>query len=192
MRNVTPKDQTDHFSTDNESGLPPETQIIDLDKEGNIRIEEPKSPELNEHELLQQLKAAASAETRVRIFAKFVDTYGLEALVGLFFPVAGDIAASTACAIYILAESKNAGIEKKYYKNIIIRQILDSFVGFFPFIGDIADYFFKANKNALKLFEQRTDELIKASEKIGILNDYSLDIKKNRKELIAALSKKPS
>lgn len=122
---------------------------------------------MHQQEILEQLRAAKNAEARVRTFAKLADTYGLEAIIGLFVGL-GDAATSAIAGVYLLYEAEKAGLSKWDYIKIVGLQTADFFVGAIPVVGDIADFFFKANKYALPLFQKRADELITEARAAGV------------------------
>lgn len=70
-----------------------------------------------QQEVLENLRAAKGAEARVRIFAKLMDTYGIDAIVSLI-PALGDVSSSVISGLYLLVEAEQAGLNKdRLYKN---------------------------------------------------------------------------
>lgn len=120
-----------------------------------------------QQEMLDKLRAAKGAEARVRIFARLMDTYGIDAIVS-FFPALGDVGSSVLSGLYLLVEAEQAGLKKTDYLKIISLQAADMFVGTIPVAGDVADYFFKANKWSVPMFKRRTAELIAEARKVGV------------------------
>lgn len=118
-------------------------------------------------ELLDKLNSAANAEGRVKIFATIVDTFGLDAIVSLV-PELGDGASSVVAGLYMLYEANNAGLEPEDYLKIIALQGADFFAGAIPIAGDVADYFFKANKWSEDMFKERVDKLVQDARAQGI------------------------
>lgn len=118
-------------------------------------------------EIIEKLNAAKGAEERVRVFAKIADDIGLDALVSLI-PGLGDAGSSILSGLYLLCEAKKAGLGKISYVKIIQLQALDFAIGAIPVVGDVADYFFKANKWSASSFEKKTKEIVKEARKAGI------------------------
>jgi molybdopterin converting factor small subunit len=119
------------------------------------------------HEVLTTLQHAKGSEARVRVFATLMDTYGVDALVSLI-PEFGDAASSVLSGLYLLYEAQRAGLKKSAYLKIIGLQAADVFVGAIPVIGDVADYFFQANKWSARLFVQKTEELVAEARAAGV------------------------
>ncbi|MFA6457780.1 MAG: DUF4112 domain-containing protein [Patescibacteria group bacterium] len=116
---------------------------------------------------IEQLQKIAGAEARVRTFAKLMDKYGVDVLVGLF-PEIGDAASSTIAGIYLLFEAQKAELSKFACLKIIGLQTADFFVGAVPIAGDVLDYLFKANKWSAELFAQKKAEVIAKARAAGI------------------------
>lgn len=118
-------------------------------------------------EIMEELKKAAGSQKRVETFAKLMDKYGLDPILGLF-PALGDAGATGLAGIYLLFEAKRAGLGATSYLKIIGLQVADFFVGAVPLAGDVADYLFKANKWNAKSFEKKTNELVKKAKEMGV------------------------
>jgi hypothetical protein len=118
-------------------------------------------------EIMEKLRAAKSSEERVKVFAKFADDIGLDPLLSLI-PELGDAGSSIVSGIYLLYEAKKADLGVGAYLKIIGLQAADFAVGAIPVLGDVADYFFKANKWSAKSFEQQTEELVAKARKAGV------------------------
>lgn len=121
-------------------------------------------------EIMAKLRAAKSSEERVKVFAKFADDIGLDPLLSLI-PELGDAGSSIVSGIYLLYEAKKADLGMGAYLKIIGLQAADFAVGAIPVLGDVADYFFKANKWSAKSFEQQTEELIQKARQAGVPED---------------------
>ncbi|GEM_PF-2685014 len=122
---------------------------------------------LQQNEILDQLRAAKNAEARVRTFAKIMDTYGVEAIIGLF-EGAGDAATSVLSGLYLMHEAGKAGLSKTDFLKIAALQTADFFIGAIPIIGDIGDFVFHANKLSIPLFRDKTDELVREARAAGV------------------------
>lgn len=123
------------------------------------------SPE--QKKILEQLKTAKNSEERVKLFAKVADDIGLDPLISLI-PELGDAGSSIVSGLYLLFEAKKAGLGTFAYLKIIGLQVADFAVGAIPIVGDVADYFFKANKWSAKSFEAQTEELVVKARKAGV------------------------
>lgn len=118
-------------------------------------------------EIMEKLRAAKGSEERVRLFAQFADDIGLDPLLSLI-PELGDGASSIVSGIYLLMEAKKAGLGTMTYLKIIGLQAADFAAGAIPVLGDVADYFFKANKWSSKSFEDQTKELVTKAREQGV------------------------
>lgn len=119
------------------------------------------------NEILDQLRAAKNAEARVRTFAKIMDTYGVEAIIGLF-EGAGDAVTSVLSGVYLMHEARKAGLSKTDFLKIAALQAADFFIGAIPIIGDIGDFAFHANKLSVPLFKNKTEELVREARTAGV------------------------
>lgn len=119
------------------------------------------------NEILDQLRAAKNAEARVKTFAKIMDTYGVEAIIGLF-EGAGDAVTSVLSGVYLMHEARKAGLSKTDFLKIAALQAADFFIGAIPIIGDIGDFVFHANKLSVPLFRDKTDELVREARTVGV------------------------
>ncbi len=90
---------------------------------------------------LEQMKDSAK---RIEIFAKIMDTYGLDALIGLLAG-GGDVAGAILSS-YTMIEAIRHGMPKWKVAKMGMRLTVDVVIGLIPFLGDLADYFYKANK----------------------------------------------
>lgn len=119
---------------------------------------------------LEELRVAKNSEERVKVFAKVADDIGLDPLISLV-PELGDAGSSIVSGLYLLFEARKAGLGTMDYIKIIGLQGADFAVGAIPVIGDVADYFFKANKWSTKGFEAKTNELVEKARKAGVPED---------------------
>jgi hypothetical protein len=83
-------------------------------------------------------------------------TFGFDFLIGLF-PVVGDVLTFSLSGGLLLIMVKK-GASGKALSKMILNIILDAIVGSIPFLGDIFDLFFKANKRNLDLFQAHFEE----------------------------------
>ncbi|MGL5830561.1 MAG: DUF4112 domain-containing protein [Candidatus Altimarinota bacterium] len=131
-----------------------------------------KSPEKaqltpQQKEIMDRLKTAKNAQERVDTFATLADTYGLDALISLF-PELGDLGSSGLSGLYLLYEARNAGLSRTSMLKIVALQTADVFVGAIPILGDVADYFFKANKWSASSFKKQVEAIKKEARKSGV------------------------
>lgn len=117
--------------------------------------------------ILEQLQTAKSSEERVKLFAKVADDIGLDPLLSLI-PELGDAGSSIVSGMYLLYEAKKADLGIGAYLKIVGLQAADFAVGAIPVLGDVADYFFKANKWSAKSFEAQTKELEEKARQAGV------------------------
>jgi len=83
-------------------------------------------------------------------------TFGLDFIIGLF-PVVGDIF-SFGLSGGLLIMMVKKGASGKAIVLMIINIVIDTLIGGIPFLGDIFDLFFKANKRNLDLFQAHFEE----------------------------------
>lgn len=142
---------------------------------GNLKREIYETPKeerennltLEQKDILDQFKKAQGSAERVKLFAKVADDLGLDALISLI-PELGDAGSSIVSGVYLLFEAKRAGLSKWSYLKIIGLQTADMAVGAIPVLGDVADYFFKANKWSGKSFEKQATELAQKARDAGV------------------------
>lgn len=80
-------------------------------------------------------------------------TFGLDPLIGLFLPVAGDAIGAIVSA-YIVIVSVRYGLPKIVIARMIFNIAADFIVGSIPFIGDAADFVWKVNTRNLRLLNK--------------------------------------
>lgn len=132
-----------------------------------VLIDDPLEQKKQQTEILDKLRAAKNAEARVRTFAKIMDTYGVEAIIGLF-EEAGDAVTSVLSGVYLMYEARKAGLSKTDFLKIAALQTADFFIGAIPIIGDIGDFAFHANKLSVPLFRDKTEELVREARTAGV------------------------
>lgn len=77
--------------------------------------------------------------------------YGLDALVGLI-PGVGDFITS-ALSFYIIAQAAALGVSSATLIRMAINVIFENAIDMIPFVGNIFDFYWKANKMNLDLIE---------------------------------------
>ncbi|MCW8109183.1 DUF4112 domain-containing protein [Alteromonas ponticola] len=78
--------------------------------------------------------------------------FGLDSIVGLI-PGVGD-AVMLAAAMRIVYLGKKLGMPKPLIKKMVRNAALDFGIGFVPFVGDVVDFFYKANRANVKIMEK--------------------------------------
>ena len=99
---------------------------------------------------------------RLRILARLMDDalpvpgtrlrFGLDALIGLI-PGVGDVAGGLTTSYIILAAQK-LGAPNSVLVRMVWNVLLDTAVGVVPFLGDIFDITYKANRRNVTLLEE--------------------------------------
>jgi hypothetical protein len=79
--------------------------------------------------------------------------FGLDPIIGLLFPAAGDVI-STLLSAYIVLGSVRHGLPKAVLARMVFNVAVDYIVGTVPFLGDLFDFGWKANQKNLRLLEQ--------------------------------------
>lgn len=79
--------------------------------------------------------------------------FGLDPVIGLFFPVAGDAIGAIVSA-YIVLVSVRYGLPKIVIARMVFNIAADFVVGSIPFVGDAADFVWKVNTRNLRLLNK--------------------------------------
>jgi hypothetical protein len=80
-------------------------------------------------------------------------TFGLDPIIGFFFPVAGDAIGAIVSA-YIVLVSVRYGLPKIVIARMVFNIAADFVVGSIPFLGDAADVVWKVNTRNLRLLNK--------------------------------------
>ena len=80
-------------------------------------------------------------------------TFGLDPIIGFFFPVAGDAFGAIVSA-YIVVVSLRYGLPKIIITRMVFNIAADFLVGSIPFLGDAADVVWKVNTRNLRLLNK--------------------------------------
>ena len=118
--------------------------------------------DMDKEKILKQLESAKNAEDRVKLFARWADTFGLEAVVWLFEAI-GDFTPAIVCTCYLLGEWIHIWLSWKDCLKILWYQTADVLIGIIPGIWDVADFFFHSNRYSSKLFSAYLDKLKQAA-----------------------------
>ena len=96
---------------------------------------------------------------RLKRLAKLMDTsigipgtkfnFGLDALLGLI-PGGGDLA-GLAISLYLIAQSRQLNTPRNTQIKMLANTLIDAGIGTIPIVGDIFDFFFKANSRNIDL-----------------------------------------
>lgn len=134
-------------------------KLADKEARRAKKFEKELSPALRKD--LEELGKLRGSAERIKCFAKIMDTYGADALVGLFSGW-GDFLSSLVSGVYLTLEFMHSAGDNTTttdYLKIIGYEALDFAIGSLPLVGDAADYFFKSNEYVAHSFENRTHEL---------------------------------
>lgn len=131
---------------------------------------EPHYAEAMREPMLKRLKNAKNAEDRVRVMATILDLFGVEVLIGTFFPAVGDMGVAGANFLYLVHEAKRAGIPLDVWQlsHFASLKAMDAGLGVVPVAGDLADAAYMSNIRALATFEANTNFLVKRAKEMGI------------------------
>jgi len=116
--------------------------------------------------MLQKIQAAKHTYKQVENYAKRMDDYGVDVIVGLI-PWAGDLLIGSISTIFLLYHAAQIELPQKDIIKILWYQASDVLIGAIPVLGDIWDFFFKANKKSAKLFKKHIKKLTKDAIKEG-------------------------
>jgi hypothetical protein len=101
---------------------------------------------------------------RVRRFAKLLDTYLVDPVVGLLLPGAGDVVGSM-LGLYTVLLAIRRRVSTVVIARMLMNLALDAAIGIVPLLGDLFDLGFKANQRNVALLAARTEIGGKATAK---------------------------
>ena len=136
-------------------------------------------------EIMRRLDRAEGSKARVEVIATILDTYGADALIGFFFPEVGDAAVSASVLTYLLGQAVYSGLPAKEAAKLAWYQLVDFAIGAIPIVGDVGDYFYKANKYSADVFAQHQARLIDDALEAGIPMHEIEHLLSGREELAA-------
>ncbi|MDT3403665.1 DUF4112 domain-containing protein [Mucilaginibacter terrae] len=93
--------------------------------------------------------------------------FGLDPIINLF-PVVGDAAGIMVSAALILTMAQK-GVSRKVLILMVLNVFVDGLIGAIPIIGQIFDFYFKANSRNIKLLKEHYDEGKHQGSGTGIL-----------------------
>lgn len=105
----------------------------------------------------EQLKNMKDSARRIEWFARIMDTYGLDVLIGLLAG-GGDVAGAV-LSTYVIIEAIRHGMPKGKVAKMGLRITVDVVIGLVPFLGDLLDYFYKANKANSREFSRFVEQI---------------------------------
>lgn len=82
--------------------------------------------------------------------------FGLDPIINLI-PFAGDISGYILSSILVLTMVKS-GVSRKVVVLMILNIVVDAAIGAIPFIGQIFDFYYKANSRNIKLLKEHYQE----------------------------------
>lgn len=90
----------------------------------------------------------------VEKFARILDRYMVDPLIGLVLPGVGDLIGAL-LGLYIVGMAVRRGISAVVILRMLLNLAIDAGIGVVPGVGDIADLLFKANEINLELLIER-------------------------------------
>ncbi len=108
------------------------------------------------NESLPVARAARSLEEIAPFSSKLtkvLDDWGLDALIGLILPGAGDLMTGT-LSFALLATALREGVPTIVLLRMLLNLGVDVLVGIFPLVGDLFDLYWRANRRNLALVER--------------------------------------
>ena len=109
----------------------------------------------------------AAAERRIahmtRLFDDLIEVpgtggrrFGLDPIIGLI-PVIGDVAGAVA-SFWIIGEAARFQLPRIVLARMVVYASVDMLLGALPFVGDVLDFFSKANERNLVLFRRHASD----------------------------------
>jgi hypothetical protein len=83
---------------------------------------------------------------------------GLDPLVGLI-PGVGDVI-TLGLSLYIVWIGVQLKLPQEKLVEMIRNVVTDFILGVIPFVGDVADFFYKANRMNMKIIEEHTNKIV--------------------------------
>lgn len=111
-------------------------------------------------EIMKRISRVRGAISRTEGFANILDDKRIDPLLGAFVPEFGDIITAGA-SLYIVGEGIVAGLPATKILKMLWNVGLDVSIGLIPILGDIYDWFKKANVENVAIMKRYADELEK-------------------------------
>ncbi|AMR33019.1 hypothetical protein A0256_17130 [Mucilaginibacter sp. PAMC 26640] len=83
--------------------------------------------------------------------------FGLDPILN-FIPVAGDLSGFVVAASLLFIIAKNGGVSRKVLVLMAVNICVDGLIGAIPLLGQITDFYFKANTRNIKLLKEHYQE----------------------------------
>lgn len=94
---------------------------------------------------------------RVKTFARVLDSYFIDPILGLVLPGAGDLIGSL-LGFYVVVIAMRRKVSPIIIARMIMNLGLDAAIGFIPLVGDLGDFAFKANNKNVALLSERLEQ----------------------------------
>ena len=131
----------------------------------NKCLEEIKDPA--KEKILATLNQSDAIVAKVWRFGEVLDDFGIDPIVSLL-PGIWDAGISTFSTLFLLHQGRKLWLSWKDLSKIFGLQILDTLVWSIPVVGDIGDFFFKANKKSAKIFNKHSEKIKQRALELGI------------------------
>ena len=102
-----------------------------------------------------------------KIEGPFGIRFGLDALVGLI-PIIGDFS-TTLAALYIIAQAANLGCPSSTILRMVLNVAWENIVGAIPFLGNLYDFYWKANNKNVALIEKHLNNPTKTTRQSRVV-----------------------
>lgn len=93
--------------------------------------------------------------------------FGLDPIINLL-PIAGDAAGFVLSAALVLTMAKH-GVSRKVLILMVLNVLIDGLIGVIPFVGQVFDFYYKANTRNIKLLKEHYEEGRHQGSGTGIL-----------------------
>ncbi|MVN92065.1 DUF4112 domain-containing protein [Mucilaginibacter sp. HME9299] len=93
--------------------------------------------------------------------------FGLDPIINLL-PIAGDAAGFVLSAALVLTMAKH-GVSRKVLILMVLNVLIDGLIGVIPFVGQVFDFYYKANTRNIKLLKEHYEEGKHQGSGTGIL-----------------------
>lgn len=122
-----------------------------------------------EVELAKKLVYIMDEAIKVPVINKRI---GLDPIIGVI-PIVGDIISALISVLIVVGLVRHGATSNLVFK-MILNVVVDFVIGGIPVIGDLWDFFFKANSKNLKLFIEYHSQLASGSSDIELTNNSVL------------------
>ena len=91
---------------------------------------------------------------RALALARTLDAHFVDPIVGLILPGAGDLLAA-GVGVYIVVVAVRKGLPAGVIARMLLNLAIDLGIGAIPGVGDVADFFYRANSKNARLLVER-------------------------------------